>query len=151
MTMAAKNEKHAMVGVVLVTHGTFGEGLLQAAAMVLGPQENCVAVGVDVANGVDESMEAIRKAIKSVETGRGVVALTDLFGGSSTTMSLSLMKSERLEVITGVNLPMLIATLSSRLMELDALADKVMAAGQQGIKVAGAMLRKRTTDRVKPS
>jgi PTS system mannose-specific IIA component len=95
-------------------------------------------------------MEAIRKAIKSVENGSGVVALTDLFGGSPTTMSLSLMKSERLEVITGVNLPMLVSTLQSRLMDLDALADKVMAAGQQGIKVAGAMLRKKTSVKVKP-
>jgi PTS system mannose-specific IIA component len=107
-------------------------------------------VGVDVGKGVDESMEAIRKAIKSVENGSGVVALTDLFGGSPTTMSLSLMKSERLEVITGVNLPMLVSTLQSRQMDLDALADKVMSAGQQGIKVAGAMLRKKTSAKVKP-
>jgi PTS system mannose-specific IIA component len=149
--MAAKNENNAMVGVVVVTHGAFGETLLKAASMVLGPQEYCLAVGVDVDKGVDESMEAIRKAIKSVETGRGVVALTDLFGGSPTTMSLSLMKSERLEVITGVNLPMLVATLQSRLMDLDALADKAMEAGVQGIKVAGAMLRKKTAARTKQS
>jgi PTS system mannose-specific IIA component len=148
--MAEKKEKNSMVGVVLVTHGAFGQTLLEAAEMVLGPQEHCLAVGVDVGRGVDESMEAIRKAIKSVENGSGVVALTDLFGGSPTTMSLSLMKSERLEVITGVNLPMLVSTLQSRLMDLDALADKVMAAGQQGIKVAGAMLRKKTSVKVKP-
>jgi PTS system mannose-specific IIA component len=148
--MAEKKQKNSMVGVVLVTHGAFGQTLLEAAEMVLGPQEHCLAVGVDVGRGVDESMEAIRKAIKSVENGSGVVALTDLFGGSPTTMSLSLMKSERLEVITGVNLPMLVSTLQSRLMDLDALADKVMAAGQQGIKVAGAMLRKKTSVKVKP-
>ncbi|MUM78194.1 PTS sugar transporter subunit IIA [Pseudodesulfovibrio sp. F-1] len=149
--MAAKNEDTSMVGVVLVTHGSFGETLLEAAEMVLGPQQHCLAVGVDVDRGVDESMEAIRKAIKSVEKGRGVVALTDLFGGSPTTMSLSLMKSERLEVITGVNLPMLVATLQSRLMDLDALADKAMDAGMQGIKVAGAMLRKRAAAKGKAS
>jgi PTS system mannose-specific IIA component len=148
--MAEKKEKNSMVGVVLVTHGAFGQTLLEAAEMVLGPQEHCHAVGVDVGRGVDESMEAIRKAIKSVENGSGVVALTDLFGGSPTTMSLSLMKSERLEVITGVNLPMLVSTLQSRQMDLDALADKVMSAGQQGIKVAGAMLRKKTSAKVKP-
>jgi PTS system mannose-specific IIA component len=148
--MADKKNKNSMVGVVLVTHGAFGQTLLEAAEMVLGPQEHCLAVGVDVGKGVDESMEAIRKAIKSVENGSGVVALTDLFGGSPTTMSLSLMKSERLEVITGVNLPMLVSTLQSRQMDLDALADKVMSAGQQGIKVAGAMLRKKTSAKVKP-
>ena len=144
MTAQSKKNENSMVGVVLVTHGAFGETLLDTAVTVLGPQENCLAIGVDVNKGVDETMEAIRKAIRSVETGKGVVALTDLFGGSPTTMSLSLMKSEKLEVITGVNLPMLVAALQSRAMYLDALADKVKDAGQQGIKVAGAMLRKKT-------
>jgi len=131
------------VGIVLVTHASFGKMLLDAAEMVLGPQECCLAVGVDVSVGVDETMESIRKAIRSVETGHGVLALTDLFGGSPTTMSLSLMKSEKLEVITGVNLPMLVAALQSRSMNLDDLAEKVKDAGVQGIKVAGAMLRKK--------
>lgn len=143
MTAPDKKTK-PQVGVVLVTHGTFGRTLLDAAEMVLGPQECCLAVGVDVNVGVDETMESIRNAIRSVETGHGVLALTDLFGGSPTTMSLSLMKSEKLEVITGVNLPMLVATLQARSMNLDALADKVKDAGVQGIKVAGAMLRKKT-------
>jgi len=143
--MGAEKKKESMVGVVVVTHGSFGQSLLDVAEIVLGPQEYCKAVGVDVNRGVDETVDAIRKAIRSVETGRGVVALTDLFGGSPTTMSLSLMKSENLEVITGVNLPMLVATLQSRLMHLDALAEKIRDAGQQGIKVAGAMLRKKTT------
>ncbi|AMK11727.1 PTS sugar transporter subunit IIA [Pseudodesulfovibrio indicus] len=142
--MAAQTEKkNVPIGVVLVTHGTLGETLLRAAEMVMGAQENCIAIGVDVNKGVDETLEAVRKAIQSVEKGNGVVALTDLFGGSPTTMSLSLMKSENLEVITGVNLPMLVATLQSRTMKLPALAEKAMEAGQQGIKVAGAMLRRK--------
>ena len=143
--MTAKDKKgKPQVGIVLVTHGDFGKALLAAAEMVLGKQENCGAVGVDVNVGVDETMETIRKTIRSVETGHGVMALTDLFGGSPTTMSLSLMKSEKLEVITGVNLPMLVAALQSRSVNLDALAEKVRTAGAQGIKVAGAMLRKKT-------
>lgn len=132
-----------MVGIVIVTHGSFGKTLLDAAETVLGEQENCLAIGVDVNKGVDETMEEIRKAIRSVEGGKGVLALTDLFGGSPTTMSLSLMKSEKLEVITGVNLPMLVSALQSRSMDIDALAQTVNTAGQQGIKVAGAMLRKK--------
>ncbi|WP_338666927.1 PTS sugar transporter subunit IIA [Pseudodesulfovibrio methanolicus] len=142
--MAAKTDKKdVVIGVVLVTHGTFGESLLQAAEMVMGPQENCLAVGIDVQKGVDEALEGVRKAIQSLEQGKGVLALTDLFGGSPTTMSLSLMKSENLEVITGVNLPMVVAALQARSMKLPELAEKVMEAGQQGIKVAGAMLRKK--------
>ncbi|MGE4422948.1 MAG: PTS sugar transporter subunit IIA [Pseudodesulfovibrio sp.] len=142
--MAANTDKKdVVIGVVLVTHGTFGESLLKAAEMVMGPQENCLAVGIDVQKGVDEALEGVRKAIQSLEQGKGVLALTDLFGGSPTTMSLSLMKSENLEVITGVNLPMVVAALQARSMKLPELAEKVMEAGQQGIKVAGAMLRKK--------
>ncbi|MEZ7195616.1 PTS sugar transporter subunit IIA [Pseudodesulfovibrio karagichevae] len=142
--MAANTDKKdVVIGVVLVTHGSFGESLLKAAEMVMGPQENCLAVGIDVQKGVDEALEGVRKAIQSLEQGKGVLALTDLFGGSPTTMSLSLMKSENLEVITGVNLPMVVAALQARSMKLPELADKVMEAGQQGIKVAGAMLRKK--------
>jgi PTS system mannose-specific IIA component len=142
--MTAKTDKKdVVIGVVLVTHGTFGESLLKAAEMVMGPQKNCLAVGIDVDKGVDEALEGVRKAIQSLEQGKGVLALTDLFGGSPTTMSLSLMKSENLEVITGVNLPMVVAALQARSMKLPELAEKVMEAGQQGIKVAGAMLRKK--------
>lgn len=142
--MAAQTEKKSVpIGVVLVTHGTLGETLLRAAEMVMGEQEDCVAIGVDVNKGVDETMESVRKAIQSVEKGGGVMVLTDLFGGSPTTMSLSLMKSENMEVITGVNLPMLVATLQARTMQLPVLAEKAMEAGQQGIKVAGAMLRRK--------
>jgi PTS system mannose-specific IIA component len=142
--MTAKTDKKdVVIGVVLVTHGTFGESLLKAAEMVMGPQKNCLAVGIDVDKGVDEALEGVRKAIQSLEQGKGVLALTDLFGGSPTTMSLSLMKSENLEVITGVNLPLVVAALQARSMKLPELAEKVMEAGQQGIKVAGAMLRKK--------
>ena len=137
-------KKDAMVGIVLVTHGTFGKSLLEAATMVMGEQDDCLAVGIDVEKSVDDTMEAVRKAIQTVENGKGVVALTDLFGGSPTTMSLSLMKSENLEVITGVNLPMVVATMQSRKMQLNALAEAAKTAGRQGIKVAGAMLRKKT-------
>ncbi|QGY42060.1 PTS sugar transporter subunit IIA [Pseudodesulfovibrio cashew] len=139
-----RKKNKPQVGVVVVTHGNFGQALLLAAEMVLGPQDDCLAIGVDVELGVDETMEAIQKAIRSVEKGRGVMVLTDLFGGSPTTMSLSLMDDENLEVITGVNLPMLVATLQARAMNLDALAENAKSAGVQGIKVAGAMLRKKT-------
>jgi len=143
MAKKSDNKEKPVVGVVIVTHGSFGKTLLEAAETVLGPQDNCFPVGVDVNKGVDETMESIRSAIRSVENGKGVLALTDLFGGSPTTMSLSLMKSENLEVITGVNLPMVVATLQSRSMPLNILAEKVKDAARQGIKVAGAMLRKK--------
>ena len=131
------------VGVLLVTHGAFGGALLEAAAMILGPQEGCETVSVAVDSGPDQTVEAIRGAVERLDAGGGVLALTDLFGGSPTTLSLSLVNSHKVEVVTGVNLPMLVKALRDRAKGLDELAALVRDAGQQGIKVAGEMLRRR--------
>ncbi|WP_243546249.1 PTS sugar transporter subunit IIA [Pseudodesulfovibrio tunisiensis] len=118
--------------------------LVQAAQTILGPQEKCFAVGVDVNRGVDETLEEVRGAIRNAGDQCGVLIMTDLFGGSPTTMSLSLLKSETIEVVTGVNLPMVISAIQGRKMNLEKLASTVKDAGQQGIMVAGAMLRRKT-------
>ena len=136
------NETH--VGIVVVTHGDFGRELIKAAEVVLGQQERCFAVSMDVQREVDETVEAIRKAAKDAADGTGVLILTDLFGGSPTTLSLSLLKSDDLEVVTGVNLPMIIKALQSRGEKLGDLAASVREAGHQGIVVAGELLRQKT-------
>lgn len=129
------------LGILIVTHGDFGAELLNAAELVLGKQEKCQHISVDVSRDVDNTVSAIRKAIKETDSGSGVLILTDLFGGSPTTLSLSLLKTEDIEVVTGVNLPMLIKALQSRTEEISKLASDVSAAGKQGIVVAGEMLR----------
>lgn len=136
------NDSH--VGIVVVTHGNFGQELIKAAEMVLGEQERCFAVSVDVQREVDETVEAIRSAAKKAAADSGVLILTDLFGGSPTTLSLSLLKSEDLEVVTGVNLPMIIKALQARGEKLSSLAASVKEAGIQGVVVAGELLRKKT-------
>ncbi|WP_147821379.1 PTS sugar transporter subunit IIA [Salidesulfovibrio onnuriiensis] len=136
------NEQH--VGIVVVTHGDFGRELIKAAEMVLGAQERCFAVSVDVKREVDETVEAIRQAAHKAGAGTGVLILTDLFGGSPTTLSLSLLKADDLEVVTGVNLPMVIKALQARSEALGDLAAAVRDAGLQGIVVAGELLRKKT-------
>lgn len=138
------SSKETHIGIVVVTHGDLGQELIRAAEMVLGKQERCFAVSVDVEREVDETVEAIRKAAKDASADSGTLILTDLFGGSPTTLSLSLLKSENLEVVTGVNLPMIIKALQARSEKLDALASAVREAGQQGIVVAGELLRKKT-------
>ncbi len=132
------------VGIVVVTHGNFGLELIKAAEMVLGEQERCFAVSVDVKREVDETVEAIRQVVKKADDGTGVLILTDLFGGSPTTLSLSLLKADSLEVVTGVNLPMIIKALQSRGEKLGTLAAAIREAGHQGIVVAGELLRKKT-------
>lgn len=131
------------VGVVVVTHTDFGARLLKAAEFIMGPQSHCRAISVDVSHEVDLTLEAIRQAIADTDTGGGVLILTDMFGGTPTNLSLSLLGGGRLEVLTGVNLPMLIKILGSRGKPLELLAGEAKQAGVQGIVVAGEVLRKR--------
>ena len=131
------------VGVLVVTHGEFGAALLDAAQMILGPLAGVAAVSVQVSKGVEEILVALKAGVASLESGLGVIVLTDLFGGTPTTLSLSLLKSGNLEVVSGVNLPMLLKVLQCRQMKLPELASQARSAGQDGIKVPGEMLRKK--------
>lgn len=132
------------VGVLLVTHGEFGAALLGAAQLIVGPQEGVLAVSVLESRGVDDILAELKTDLAQLEMGMGVLVLTDLFGGTPTTLSLSLRKLGNVEVVAGVNLPMLLKVLQSRSESLDTLTSQAKAAGVQGIVVPGEMLRKRT-------
>ncbi|WP_327438353.1 PTS sugar transporter subunit IIA [Humidesulfovibrio mexicanus] len=132
------------MGVLLVTHGEFGAALLGAAQLIVGPQEGLLAVSVLESRGVDDILAELKVDLAQLEMGMGVLVLTDLFGGTPTTLSLSLRKLGNVEVVAGVNLPMLLKVLQSRSESLDALAAQAKSAGVQGIVVPGEMLRKRT-------
>jgi mannose PTS system EIIA component len=144
--MNGQEKQTAPVGVVVVTHTDYGERLLKAAECILGPQEHCRSVSVDMAYPVDASLAALKTAIKETDQGGGVLILTDMFGGTPTNLSLSLLGSGRLEVLTGVNLPMLIKILGSRTKALEPLAVEAKQAGCQGIVVAGEVLRKKVAE-----
>ncbi|MFW5863758.1 MAG: PTS sugar transporter subunit IIA [Desulfohalobiaceae bacterium] len=135
-----------MVGVLLVTHLDFGHKLLQTAEEILGEQQGCLAVSVNVQRNMQEILEEIKAGIQKVDKGQGVLVLTDMFGGSPSNLSLSLLGSGRLEVITGANLPMLLKILSSRDAGLQDLALEAKSAGQQGIVVAGEVLKQKVSD-----
>jgi len=141
--MAETTENQKQAGVLVVTHGEFGQALLDAAQMILGPQTGVRTVSVLVSRGVDEIIEDLKAALAQLETGQGVLVLTDLFGGTPTTLSLSLRKVGNIEVVAGVNLPMLIKVLQGRRGALADLAAQAKEAGQQGILVPGEMLRKK--------
>ncbi len=141
-----KPVKKKIVGVVLVTHIDYGEKLLKAAEDILGKQEACAAVSVDMSTEVEKSLGAIKKAVKATGKGGGVLIVTDMFGGTPTNLSLSLLGAGELEVITGVNLPMLLKILSSRGLPLDKLALEAKTAGCKGIVVAGELLRSKVAD-----
>jgi PTS system mannose-specific IIA component len=132
-----------MVGVVIVTHGQFGNHLLEAAQTILGPQEQCAHVAVEGTEDVDGILGQIKNAVKKMDTGQGVIILTDMFGGTPSNISLSLLQAGKVEVLTGANLPMLLRILSMREQELSQLALEAKNAGIQGIVVAGEVLSRK--------
>lgn len=130
-----------MIGLVLVTHGRLADEFVTAMEHVVGPQKQIRTVAI----GPDDDMEArradIRGAIADVETGRGVIVLTDLFGGTPSNLAISLMERGRVEVIAGINLPMLIRLESARRkMGVAAAVAAAREAGRKYISVASEVL-----------
>lgn len=132
------------VGIIIVSHGDFGAALLRAAENILGPIDDCAAISVDVAHEVSEVVRRLNDAAVRLDTGGGVLILTDMFGGTPTNLALSLLGNHRVEVVTGVNVPMLIKVFSNNNIPLYELARVAGEAGKQGIVVAGTMLRQKT-------
>ena len=135
-----------MIGVIIVTHAEFGETLLKAAEGIVGRQEQCLTFSVTTDHGMNSIVEALDEGIKNVDSGQGVIILTDMFGGTPSNLSLSFLGTRRLEVITGVNLPLLLKIFSNRDLPLDQLAKQAKSAGQQGILVAGEVLKRKVAD-----
>ncbi len=134
-----------MVGVVVVTHCHLAEELIAAAELVVGEElRQFQAVSVDPKEGSEEIREKIVAAIRKVDVGQGVLILTDMYGGTPSNISLSFLEEKKIEVITGVNLPMLlkIATYPNA-MPLEELAVFITDYGQRNINLASEVLKKR--------
>ncbi len=144
-----QDSQHSPVhtGVVVVTHADYGAHLLNAAEFILGPQSGCAALCVDNTQSVDAIVDRLKEAVDRCNAGQGVLLLTDMFGGTPTNLSLSLLGQEppicELEVVTGVNLPMLLKALGARHLAPQPLAVDVKKAGVSGIVAAGELLRSR--------
>lgn len=135
-------DRKVHVGVVIVTHVDYGASLLRAAEHILGPIQDCVSIQVDINNDVGETVQRLKDAVSLLDTGLGVLVLTDMFGGTPTNLSLSLLgKGGNIEVLTGVNLPMLLKVFSNRGKPLTELSEIACEAGREGIAVAGEILR----------
>ncbi len=132
-----------MVGVVVVTHCRLAEELISAAAMIVGQLKGFEAVSIDPRSDPDEIREQIVAAIRKVDRGSGVLILTDMFGGTPATISFSFLQDNRIEVVTGVNLPMLLklSTYDSD-MTLGELAEFIKSYGQKNINIASEILKK---------
>lgn len=130
------------IGVIIVAHGKFGAAILRAAELIMGPQSDCVAISVESAHESEEAVRRLKDATERLDTGSGVIALTDMFGGTPTNLALSLLKTHKAEVVTGVNLPMLLKVFEARVQaSLPELAKMAGDAAKAGIVVTGQMLR----------
>ena len=129
------------VGVVIVTHYGLGAEFLQALRLIVPEAPAFHAVGIDPGQSVEEMRSAIAEALGRADEGQGVLVLTDMFGGTPSNISLSFLAERQVEVVTGVNLPMLIklATLKDP-KSLEELAAFIKNYGQRNISVASQIL-----------
>jgi mannose PTS system EIIA component len=134
-----------MVGIVLVTHPHLGEEFIRSAEMICGKMPRVLAVSIDTRKEVEELRRGIADAIKKVDEGDGVLILTDMFGGTPSNMSLAFLQEDRVEVLSGLNLPMMIKLSNCREgRSLKELAKMVKEAGQKNINLASEILQKKS-------
>src|SRR5829696_4800593 len=130
-----------MIGLVLVTHGRLAAEFIVAMEHVVGPQERIEPICIGAADEMEDRREDNSQAIAKVDDGEGVIILTDLFGGTPSTLAISLMKSDKIEVIAGVNLPRLIRLEGARKsMDVKAAVAAAREAGRKYISVASEIL-----------
>lgn len=130
-----------MIGLVLVTHGKLAEEFHHAVEHVVGPQQNFETVCIGADDDMEQRRHDIVDAVARADSGNGVIILTDMFGGTPSNLSISVMESGRVEVIAGVNLPMLIKLSSVRVNDdMEASLREAQDAGRKYINVASQVL-----------
>lgn len=130
-----------MIGIVVVTHGRLAEELVAATEHVVGALEACVAISIGPDDDMEKRRDDIRNAIEASNSGSGVIILTDMFGGTPSNLSISLLEKGKVEVIAGANLPMLIKLAEARnRLTVDELAASAAEAGRRYIAIASEIL-----------
>jgi PTS system mannose-specific IIA component len=130
-----------MIGLILVTHGGLAKEFVAATEHVVGPQPNMHAISIGPDDDIEQRRRDILAAVEAVDDGSGVILLTDMFGGTPSNLAISIMNQGRVEIIAGVNLPMLIKLASVRETEsLEAAVVSAQEAGRKYINVASRLL-----------
>jgi mannose PTS system EIIA component len=135
-------EASGMVGIVLVTHGGLGQEMLRTAEGIVGPIEASRAVAIESRESMEQIREKMANAIGEVDSGQGVLVLTDMFGGTPANLALTFLDERRVEVVTGVNLPMVLKLGTSRAeaSTLNEAAHAIASYGQKNIVHASELL-----------
>ncbi len=136
-----------MIGVVIITHGKLGEEFVKAAEHICGPQQGIQAISIMPDDDMSSCHEAISTAIQAVDKGNGVVLLTDLFGGTPSNIAYSYTDQKGIEVIAGVNLPMLIELLKQRTLEtLEKATNIAHEIGKKYIRIGSEILKSKAVE-----
>ncbi len=132
-----------MIGILIVTHCQLGEAMIEAAEFIIGCKpEGIRSVSIDINENADKLRKKIAEGIKAVDQGKGVLILTDMFGGTPSNLSYSFLEEGRVEVISGVNLPILVKAENLRSgRELNKLGKSLEAFGKKSISLASGILK----------
>jgi PTS system mannose-specific IIA component len=132
-----------MTGILIVTHSTLGEALIESAEFILDSTiENIVSVSIDIKEPADSLIKKIKNGIKKVKTNEGVIIFTDMFGGTPSNLSYSFLEEGAIEVISGVNLPILLKALAIReKQDLSTAAANLVEHGKKSISLASGILK----------
>ena len=122
-----------MIGVVVVTHGQLATELVNAAETIVGDLPHFLAVSIGWHEDVQDAREAIATAIDKVQQPGGVLLMTDMFGGTPSNLVITFLEKDKIEIVTGVNLPMLLRTVCYRQEPLEALVTRALSGASQGI------------------
>lgn len=135
-----------MIGALITTHGNLGNELIKAAELIKGPLDDILHISVDQTKNVEDLKKEISNAIKKLDRGKGVLILTDLFGGTPSNISLSFIKEGKVEVLTGVNLPMVLKLSEVKDdMTLRDFACLIRNYGEKNIMLASEILSKKAS------
>ena len=133
-----------MVGIVIVTHGQLGDALVETAEIIFGSTpESTISASINLTENVEQLRKKINSAIKSVDSNKGILILTDMFGGTPSNLSYSFLEEGRVEVISGVNLPVLLKAINLRKknMDLHQMAKTIETYGKKSISLASSILK----------
>jgi PTS system mannose-specific IIA component len=131
-----------MIGIVLVTHGNLAREFLSALEHVVGPQQGVATVCIGPEDDMERRRAEILDSARSCDTGDGVIVLTDMFGGTPSNLAISIMEQARIEVLAGVNLPMLVKLASVRNRPIAEAVRMAQEAGRKYITIASRILAK---------
>ncbi|MDT8443935.1 MAG: PTS system fructose subfamily IIA component [Desulfuromonadales bacterium] len=133
-----------MVGLIVATHGNLGAEFLLSTQMIIGPVRNAKAVSINQDHSMEDIRDAIATAVNEVGTdGNGVIIVTDMFGGTPANVSMTFLEPKSVEILTGVNLPMLLKFFNSQeSLGLDELAEILKSYGRQSIALASEYLQR---------